>query len=139
MKRRTCLSFPWYVAYITKNANSQFPRTVFPNPYTFIFFRLVAKRNKYDKHSSIRCSKDAFPFFRRYTLLSDYINRGNAIKPGEYWTFIIHYLKERNMCFPMEANDVKSQVLSKAYKEMQQRYVGFDDPAHGWDACRASL
>ena len=33
----------------------------------------------------------------------------------------------------MEANEVESQVLSKAYKEMQQRYVGFDDPAHGWE------
>ena len=33
----------------------------------------------------------------------------------------------------MEANDVESQVLSKVYEEMQQRYVGFDDPAHGWE------
>ena len=33
----------------------------------------------------------------------------------------------------MEANEVESQVLSKAYKEMQQRYVGFDDLAHDWE------
>jgi uncharacterized protein len=33
----------------------------------------------------------------------------------------------------MEANDVESQVLSIVYEEMQQRYVGFDDPAHGWE------
>ena len=33
----------------------------------------------------------------------------------------------------MEANDVESQVLSKVYKDIQQRYVGFDDPAHGWE------
>ncbi len=33
----------------------------------------------------------------------------------------------------MEANDVEAQVLSKVYEEMQQRYVGFDDPAHGWE------
>ena len=33
----------------------------------------------------------------------------------------------------MEANDVESQELSKVYKEMQQRYAGFDDPAHGWE------
>ena len=38
----------------------------------------------------------------------------------------------------MEANDVESQVLSKVYEDMQQRYVGFDDPA--WlGAHRASL
>ena len=33
----------------------------------------------------------------------------------------------------MEANDVESQVLLKIYEKMQQRYVGFDDPAHGWE------
>ena len=33
----------------------------------------------------------------------------------------------------MEANEVESQVLAKAYEEMQRRYVGFDDPAHGWE------
>ena len=33
----------------------------------------------------------------------------------------------------MEANDVESQVLSEVYKDIQQRYVGFDDPAHGWE------
>jgi len=33
----------------------------------------------------------------------------------------------------MEMNDVESQLLSKVYEEMQQRYVGFDDPAHGWE------
>src|SRR5689334_8531460 len=36
--------------------------------------------------------------------------------------------------FPtLEANDVESLVLSKVYAELQQRYVGFDDPAHGWE------
>jgi uncharacterized protein len=33
----------------------------------------------------------------------------------------------------METNDVESQVLSNVYEEMQQRYVGFDDPAHDWE------
>ena len=33
----------------------------------------------------------------------------------------------------MEANDVETQVLLKIYTEIQQRYVGFDDPAHGWE------
>ena len=33
----------------------------------------------------------------------------------------------------MEANSVEAQVLSKVYQDMQQRYVGFDDPAHGWE------
>jgi len=33
----------------------------------------------------------------------------------------------------MEANEVESQVLSKSYKEMQRRYVGFDDLAHDWE------
>ena len=33
----------------------------------------------------------------------------------------------------MGANDVEAQVLSKVYEEMQRRYVGFDDPAHGWE------
>src|SRR5437588_10087352 len=28
---------------------------------------------------------------------------------------------------------VEAQIVSKVYKEMQQRYVGFDDPAHGWE------
>jgi uncharacterized protein len=30
----------------------------------------------------------------------------------------------------MEMNDVESQILSKVYKEMQQRYIGFADLAH---------
>jgi uncharacterized protein len=33
----------------------------------------------------------------------------------------------------MEVNEVESQVLSKVYEEMRRRYVGFDDPAHGWE------
>ena len=33
----------------------------------------------------------------------------------------------------MEANEVESQALAKAYAEMQQLYIGFDDPAHGWE------
>ena len=33
----------------------------------------------------------------------------------------------------MEANIFESQVLSKIYEEIQRRYVGFDDPAHGWE------
>ena len=33
----------------------------------------------------------------------------------------------------MEAEAVEAQVLSKVYEEIQQRYLGFDDPAHGWD------
>ena len=30
-------------------------------------------------------------------------------------------------------NDVETQILSYVYTEMRQRYVGFDDPAHGWE------
>ncbi len=33
----------------------------------------------------------------------------------------------------MKVNDAESQVLSNVYAEMQQRYVGFDDLAHGWE------
>jgi uncharacterized protein len=33
----------------------------------------------------------------------------------------------------MEAKSGESQALSKVYEEIQQRYVGFDDPAHGWE------
>jgi len=33
----------------------------------------------------------------------------------------------------MEAKTFESQVLSKVYEDIQQRYVGFDDPAHGWE------
>src|SRR6266487_6352504 len=40
---------------------------------------------------------------------------------------------KRDRFSSMEANDVEAQVLSKIYEEMQQRYVGFDDPAHGWE------
>jgi uncharacterized protein len=42
-------------------------------------------------------------------------------------------LKERESFSSMEMNDVELQVLSKVSKEMQQRYIGFDDPAHGWE------
>jgi uncharacterized protein len=33
----------------------------------------------------------------------------------------------------MEAKPFESQVLSKVYEEIQQRYVGSDDPAHSWE------
>jgi uncharacterized protein len=33
----------------------------------------------------------------------------------------------------MEAKTFESQILSEVYEEIQQRYVGFDDPAHGWE------
>ena len=33
----------------------------------------------------------------------------------------------------MEAKTFESQILSAVYEEIQQRYVGFDDPAHGWE------
>jgi uncharacterized protein len=33
----------------------------------------------------------------------------------------------------MEAKTVESQVLSKVYAEILQRFEGFDDPAHGWE------
>jgi uncharacterized protein len=33
----------------------------------------------------------------------------------------------------MKAKAVEAQILSKVYIEIQQRYVGFDDPAHGWE------
>jgi uncharacterized protein len=33
----------------------------------------------------------------------------------------------------MEANTVESQALSNVYAEIQQRFKGFDDPAHGWE------
>ena len=33
----------------------------------------------------------------------------------------------------MNAKTFESHVLSKTYAEIQQRYIGFDDPAHGWE------
>jgi len=33
----------------------------------------------------------------------------------------------------METKTFESQILSEVYEEIQQRYVGFDDPAHGWE------
>ncbi len=33
----------------------------------------------------------------------------------------------------MEAKSGESHVLSKVYEEVQQRFKGFDDPAHGWE------
>jgi uncharacterized protein len=33
----------------------------------------------------------------------------------------------------MEAKTIESQVLSGVYAEVQQRFEGFDDPAHGWE------
>ena len=75
-----------------------------------------------------------FPFFE--DILSQVIiteNR-NATKPGELFSgSLTLYLKERGRFSSMEMNDVESQVLAKVYEELQQRYVGFDDPAHGWE------
>ncbi len=36
----------------------------------------------------------------------------------------------------MEAKTIESQVLSDVYAEVQQRFEGFDDPAHGWEHIR---
>lgn len=36
----------------------------------------------------------------------------------------------------MEAKTIASQVLSDVYTEVQQRFEGFDDPAHGWEHIR---
>ena len=33
----------------------------------------------------------------------------------------------------MDENDVEAAILSKVYEDVQQRYVGFDDPSHGWE------
>lgn len=33
----------------------------------------------------------------------------------------------------MEAKTIESQVLSGVFAEVQQRFEGFDDPAHGWE------
>jgi uncharacterized protein len=33
----------------------------------------------------------------------------------------------------MEVNDVESRILSRVYEDVHQRYLGFDDPAHGWE------
>ncbi|SRR6266566_1815526 len=33
----------------------------------------------------------------------------------------------------MEAKAFEAQALSKVYTEVQQRFEGFDDPAHGWE------
>ena len=75
-----------------------------------------------------------FPFFE--DILSQVIiteNR-NATKPGELFSgSLTLYLKERGRFSSMEMNDVESQVLAKVYEELQQRYVGFDDAAHGWE------
>jgi uncharacterized protein len=40
---------------------------------------------------------------------------------------------DRNWFSSMDAKNFESQALSKAYEEIQQRYIGFDDPAHGWE------
>ncbi len=64
-------------------------------------------------------SRDVFSFLQRHTYCSDYVGA--------------KYTKESDRFSSMEVNDVESQVLSKVYTELQQRYVGFDDPAHGWE------
>ena len=62
------------------------------------------------------------------------IENGNVTKPGELFSGSLPlYVKERDRFSSMEMNDVEAQVLSKVYEEMQQRYVGFEDPAHGWE------
>src|SRR5215467_5730017 len=33
----------------------------------------------------------------------------------------------------MEVNSVESRVLSEVYEEIQHRYIGFGDLAHGWE------
>jgi uncharacterized protein len=33
----------------------------------------------------------------------------------------------------MEEQAAKAEVVSKVYVDLQQRYAGFDDPAHGWE------
>src|SRR6266566_688920 len=55
------------------------------------------------------------------------IESGNVTKPGEFFSgSLALYVKERDRFSSLEANDVESQVLSKVYTELQQRYVGFD-------------
>jgi len=64
-------------------------------------------------------SRDVFSFLQRHTYCSDYVGA--------------KYTKESDRFSSMEVNDVESQVLSKVYTELQQLYVVFDYPSHGWD------
>jgi uncharacterized protein len=41
--------------------------------------------------------------------------------------------RKKEQVFFMEAETTESQILSNVSNEIQQRYVGFDDPAHGWE------
>jgi uncharacterized protein len=62
------------------------------------------------------------------------MERGNVTEPEEFFGgSLALYVKERDRFSSMEMNDVESHVLSKVYEDMQQRYIGFDDPAHGWE------
>jgi uncharacterized protein len=62
------------------------------------------------------------------------MEQGYVTKPEEFFSgSLVLYVKERDRFSSMEMNDVELQVLSKVYEETQQRYVGFDDPAHGWE------
>jgi uncharacterized protein len=42
-------------------------------------------------------------------------------------------IKERDRFSSMQENTFEAQALSKVYAEVQQRFEGFDDPAHGWE------
>ena len=53
--------------------------------------------------------------------------------PENFLAFVCHVFERKKWVSSMEANEVETQVMSKAYKEMQQRYVGFDDLAHDWE------
>jgi uncharacterized protein len=59
---------------------------------------------------------------------------GTVTKPGDYWRLIRLLLERKRKGFSsMEAKTVESQVLSKVYEEVRQRFEGFDDPAHDWE------
>src|SRR5712691_5509799 len=79
-------------------------------------------------------SRDVFSFLQRYTYCDEYVVARHYY---EVWSFFsgsfILYLKERIRSSSMEAKTFESHVLSKVYEEMQRRYEGFDDPAHGWE------
>src|SRR6266581_9329175 len=52
---------------------------------------------------------------------------------GTALSSVLPTFNEKSKFSSMEMNDVESLVLSIVYTELQQRYVGFDDPAHGWE------
>ena len=62
------------------------------------------------------------------------MERGNVMNHGKFYRgSLVLNVKERVKFSAMEVHDVQSQVLSKVYEDMKQRYIGFDDPAHGWE------